>query len=79
VCLATVYVEDDSQREEVMQDVAWIEPANGGLQLISLLGEIKLVQAQIESIDLMNSLIVLKRIITDSHERVPGDQEGKPA
>jgi hypothetical protein len=24
-------------------------------------------------------LIVLKRIITDSHERVPGDQEGKPA
>jgi predicted RNA-binding protein len=79
VCLATVYVEDDSQREEVMQDVAWIEPANGGLQLISLLGEIKLVQAQIESIDLMNSLIVLKRIISDSHERVPGDQEGKPA
>ena len=79
MCLATVYVEDDSQREEVMQDVAWIEPANGGLQLISLLGEIKLVQAQIESIDLMNSLIVLKRIITDSHERVPGDQEGKPA
>ena len=79
MCLATVYVEDDSQREEVMQDVAWIEPANGGLQLISLLGEIKLVQAQIESIDLMNSLIVLKRIISDSHERVPGDQEGKPA
>ena len=61
MCLATVYVEDDGQREEVMQDVAWIKPANGGLELIAFLGESKLFQAHIESIDLMNSLIVLKR------------------
>jgi predicted RNA-binding protein len=79
MCLATVYIEDDGQREEVMQDVAWIKPANGGLQLINLLGESKLFQAHIESIDLMNSLIVLKRMTTDSPERVPGDQEGKLA
>jgi hypothetical protein len=44
-----------------------------------LLGESKLFQAHIESIDLMNSLIVLKRTTTDSPERVPGDQEGKLA
>jgi len=61
--LATVYVEGDGQREEVMRDVAWIEPANGGLLLTTLLGESKLFGAQIESIDLLNSLIVLKRII----------------
>jgi len=79
MCLATVYIEDDGQREEVMQDVAWIKPANGGLQLITFLGESKLFQAHIESIDLMNSLIVLKRMTTDSPERVPGDQEGKLA
>ena len=79
MCLATVYVENDGQREEVMQDVAWIKPANGGLQLITFLGESKLFQAQIESIDLMNSLIVLKRMTTDSPERAPGDQEGKLA
>ena len=79
MCLATVYIEDDGQREEVMQDVACIKPANGGLQLITFLGESKLFQAHIESIDLMNSLIVLKRMITDSPERVPGDQEGKLA
>jgi predicted RNA-binding protein len=79
MCLATVYIEDDGQREEVMQDVAWIKPANGGLQLITFLGESKLFQARIESIDLMNSLIVLKRMTTDSPERVPGDQEGKLA
>jgi len=64
MCLATVYVQDDDQQEKVMQDVAWIKPANGGLQLIGLLGERKLVQAHIESIDLMNSLVVLKRITT---------------
>ena len=65
MCLATVYVEDDGQREEVMQDVAWIKPVNGGLQLITFLGESKLFQAHIESIDLMNSFIVLKRMTTN--------------
>ncbi len=65
MCLATVYIEDDGQREEVMQDVAWIKPVNGGLQLITFLGESKLFQAHIESIDLMNSLIVLKRMTNE--------------
>ena len=66
MCLATVYIEDGGQREKVMQDVAWIKPVDGGLQLISFLGESKLFQAHIESIDLMNSLIVLKRVTTES-------------
>jgi predicted RNA-binding protein len=77
MCLATVYIEDDGQREQVMQDVAWIEPANGGLQLITLLGERKSFQACIESIDLINGLIVLKRMTADSPERISGDQEGR--
>jgi predicted RNA-binding protein len=79
MCLATVYIEDDGQREKVMQDVAWIEPANGGVQLVSFLGESKLFQARIESIDLMNSLIVLKRMTTDSPGRMPGDQKDELA
>jgi predicted RNA-binding protein len=66
MCLATVYIKDDDQREQVMQDVAWIKPADGGLQLTTLLGESRLFQAQIESIDLMKSTIVLKRMATDS-------------
>jgi predicted RNA-binding protein len=77
MCLATVYIEDDGQREQVMQDVAWIKPVDGGLQLTTLLGEIRLFQAQIESIDLMNSLIVLKRMITDSPEGELGDQRDR--
>jgi predicted RNA-binding protein len=79
MCLATVCIEDDGQRKQVMQDVAWIKPANGGLQLITFLGESKLFQAHIESIDLINSLIVLKRMSADSPERASGDQKDKPA
>jgi predicted RNA-binding protein len=67
MCLATVYVEDDGQREKVMQDVAWIEPENGGLQLITLLGESKLFQAKIKSIDLVKGSIVLE-MATDSSQ-----------
>lgn len=78
MCLATVVIDDDGQREQVMQDVAWIKPADGGLQLTTLLGESRLFQAQIESIDLMNSLIVLKKMTTSSPEGVPGDQRDKP-
>ena len=79
MCLATVYIEDDGQREEVMQDVAWVEPANVGLQLITLLGERQSLQARIERIDLINGLVILKRMTADSSERVPGDQKGKLA
>jgi predicted RNA-binding protein len=67
MCLATVYVEDDGQREKVMQDVAWIEPENGGLQLITLLGESRLFEARIKSIDLVKGSIVLE-MATDSFQ-----------
>ena len=65
MCLATVYVENDSQQEEVMQDVAWIRPQGGGLQLISFMGESRLLQAEIKSIDLVNSSIVLEKMPTN--------------
>jgi predicted RNA-binding protein len=73
MCLATVFIEDDGQREQVMQDVAWIKPTDGGLQLTTLLGESRLLQAQIESIDLMKSTIILKRMTTDSATVGPAD------
>jgi len=69
MCLATVYIEDDGQQEKVMQDVAWIEPASDGFELITLLGKRQSFQAQIERIDLMNGLIVLKRMPADSPAR----------
>jgi predicted RNA-binding protein len=43
-----------------MDDVAWIRPQSHGLQLITFLGESRLVQAEIKSIDLVNGLILLE-------------------
>jgi len=60
MCLATVYVDKNGQKEEVMRDVAWIEPESRGLLLIGFLGEKKLLQTRIKSIDLLNSSIVLE-------------------
>ena len=74
MCLATVYVEDDGQQEEVMRDVAWIEPESRGLQLITLLGESKRFQARIKSIDLVRGSIVLE-MTTDPPQAVSSDQK----
>ena len=65
MCLASVFIEIDGQRDQVMQDVAWIESTDGELKLVSFLGESKTLQARVESIDLMNSAIILKRITAD--------------
>lgn len=59
MCLATAYLEHNGQTEEVMDDVAWIRPQDHGLQLVTFLGESKLFQAQIKSIDLVKGLIIL--------------------
>ena len=78
MCLATVYVEEDGQREEVMRDVAWIEPKRDGLQMVTLIGESRLFQAEIKSINLMDSLIVLRRVKAESAPEAPaaGDRGG---
>lgn len=75
MCLATVYVERNGEQEEVMHDVAWIRPEGRGLRLIGLMGENRLVQAQIKDIDLMKSSIVLVGMTGDLREMVPDDQQ----
>ena len=80
MCLATVYVKDDGQREEVMQDVAWIKPGSGGLELITFLGERRLFQAKIKSVDLVNGSIVLERMTTDPPQngiQLEGESDGR--
>jgi len=73
--LATVYLEDGDQCEKAMQDVAWIVAESGGLRLIPFLGEGKLFQANIKSIDLLKSAIILERMVTDPPQVGFGDQE----
>ena len=62
MCLATVYVERDGEKEELMHDVAWLKPEDGGLRLTGLMGESKVVQGKIKDIDLMSSSIVLEGV-----------------
>jgi len=53
------------QKEELMQDVAWVESGSSGLQVISFMGESRLLQAEIKSIDLVHSSIVLEKMPTN--------------
>jgi len=71
VCLATVYLDRRGRREEVMRDVAWIEPATGGLLLVEFLGERKLLASKIKSIDLLHSIIVLEAEEDDGDDASP--------
>jgi predicted RNA-binding protein len=58
-----------------MHDVAWIRAEGRGLRLIDLLGENRLVEAEIKDIDLVKSSIVLAGATNEMREMVPDDQD----
>jgi len=66
VCLATVYVDKNGAKEEVMRDVGWIKPEGGSLRLIGFMGESRLVQATIKDINLMSSTVILEEGTSNS-------------
>jgi predicted RNA-binding protein len=66
VCLATVYVEKNGERGEIMHDVARVKPEGHGFRLIGFLGDSKLVKAKIKDIDLMSSSITLEASMGDA-------------
>lgn len=60
MCLATAYILINGQKEEVMQDVAWVEFEGEAVGLMNLLGDKKLVKARVKRIDLMNGSITFE-------------------
>jgi predicted RNA-binding protein len=62
VCLATVYLETEDKKQEVMRDVAWVRPQESGLEFITLLGTSRLLYGRIKSIDLLRGSIVLEEM-----------------
>jgi len=60
MCLATVYVEENGERERVMEDVAWVVFDDDAIQLVSLLGERKQLKSRIKTIDLVKGLITVE-------------------
>jgi predicted RNA-binding protein len=53
MCIATVYVETGDQREEVMRNVILVQAENSGFRLATLLGEEKLLEGRLKSIDFL--------------------------
>lgn len=58
MCLATVHVERNGEKEEVMRDVAWIEHEREGFRLVTLMGEQQLLKYSLKSIDLVNGTVL---------------------
>jgi predicted RNA-binding protein len=62
MCLSNVfYIDSTGQQQEVMRDVAQMEAHNNGFLLIGLLGEQKLIQGEVRTIDFVDKHSVVLR------------------
>jgi predicted RNA-binding protein len=59
MCLSTVYMASANKQEEIMKDVARIEAEGRGFWLINLFGERKFIEANIQTINLMDGHFVM--------------------
>lgn len=60
MCEATVYLIKEGQEEEIMQDVVLVQPEGNLFLLANLLGEQKLVRANIKRIDFLKHTLLLE-------------------
>jgi len=61
MCEATAYMFKDGQEEVLLEGVDLLEPEpGGGLRLVSIFGEQKVVQARIKGMSLVNHKIILE-------------------
>jgi predicted RNA-binding protein len=61
MCEARVYLGDDGEAQQIMEDVVLVQPEGDAYLLVSLLGEQKLVQGRIEKIDFLRHTVHLSR------------------
>ena len=54
MCLSTIYIDSDGEREKVMQEVARMEAEGEGFSLIDLFGEKTFIRGKIRSIDFVD-------------------------
>jgi len=59
VCEAKVFVRDNGNEQQIMEDVVLMEPEGDAYLLVNLLGEQKLVHGRIERIDFLRHTIHL--------------------
>jgi len=71
MCLSNVfYIDSNGQQQEVMRDVAQMEAHNNGFLLTGLLGEQKIVQGEVKSIDFVDKHSVVLGVNIAKHEQV---------
>ncbi|HEY41591.1 MAG TPA: CooT family nickel-binding protein [Dehalococcoidia bacterium] len=60
MCLSKVYFDRDGQKEIVLEEVASIVATGGKLQLKTLFGEQKVIDAHIKEVDLLAHSVLLE-------------------
>ena len=62
MCQSTAYLIKDGKEEEFLTDIASIVPEEGRIRLVNLFGEEKVVEAEIEEINLLEHRILLRSL-----------------
>jgi len=62
MCLAKAYFHKDSEKELLMQEIAFMKVGKGKLLLRTLFGEEKEVVANVREVDFANSSIILEKL-----------------
>ena len=60
MCLSKAYVDRNGERELIMEEIALLEFENGKLQVRTLFGEQREIEATIREINFLNSSIILE-------------------
>ena len=61
MCEAKVYLGEDGEEREIMEDVVLVQPENDAYLLVNVLGEQKLVRGRIKKIDFLKHTVHLDR------------------
>jgi len=70
MCLSTLYLTTENEKEELMRDVAWMEAQSDGFLVTDLLGKQKFIQARINTIDFVyEHAVVLEKKQRNQEER----------
>ena len=60
MCLSTVYLRDKEKEEQIARNVATVRIRDGKLVFTDIMGVTKEVSADLESIDLMENVILIR-------------------
>ena len=61
MCLSTVYVRDAEKKEQIAKNVASVRTKDGKLLFTDILGVTTELDAEIETVDLMDNYIYIRR------------------